>query len=170
MESKDRVTNETDNASICYMVWRPGLSSKYPMSVLKAGIKAFVIEGFHSGTLHACGGVETRKKCEYSAVPFLRRARKKRVPVFLIFGQSVCDPDCEGGYETIEVGPQYVTTEQIIAAGIIPLRANWRQSEEVLEKLNQIMKSEGGYDPIIRQMYASYPFARPLEEITSSQY
>lgn len=149
---------------VIYYKWGVPTVPSQLTSMIDIGAKAFVIEGYHSGTLHACS--PDGKHCQYNAVPFLETARQRLVPVFLTFGYFVGDEDNEHGYAPFDAGQGlYVTSNRMLAAGIVPLRANWQQSIEVCTRLEEIAQTTQDYNRLIAQMYQAYPFKTSLKDL-----
>ncbi len=150
-----------------YLASRPGLHPKYLFPMVEAGAKAIIIEGYHSGTLHACSE-EEYPGCQYNLVPFLEMARERQVPVFLTFGPFIGKHE-NIGYEPFDEGkPGYETSSRMVKAGIVPLRANWRQMEEVCQKMKAVLDHVDDYQSVIAEMYAAFPFKAPLEKIQAA--
>lgn len=156
---------------VYYEISMPGVVPERLEKFADLGVKAFVIEGYHSGTLHACGD-EHPQDCKYNFVPFLERMRDRRIPVFLIFGEFFGDLDNKIGYKPFDEGRPggYETTNRIIKAGIVPLRANWQQAPAVWARLEEIIRQTSDYDDIIAQMYSSFPFKASLGEMQAATY
>lgn len=167
-------TEEEASGRFGYIVARPGLNPKQLFDMLEAGVRAVILEGYHSGTLHACSE-DHHPDCKDNLVPFLELARERQVPVFLTFGRFVGDLNNEAGYEPFDNGqPKYETSHNIVRAGIIPLRANWQQAEEVCQKMKEVLghvneyRHVNNYRAIIAGMYAAFPFKAPLESIQAA--
>ncbi|MDO8503785.1 MAG: hypothetical protein Q7S60_03770 [bacterium] len=155
--------------AIWYEIWRPGLNPDHLMRLIDAGVRAFVIQGYHSGTFHACSK-EEHPNCQYNSIPFLEYAREKEIPVFLIFGPFVGDRDNSVGYEPFDKSKPggYTTSYRMIQAGIVPLRATWQQAMEAVQKLEEVLGCTKDYQSIIREMREAFPFKASLEETTAS--
>ncbi len=162
----------SEEGAVWYQPTAPGLHRKYLTALLDAGIKAFVIEGYHSGTLHVCKEGE-HPGCEENMIPFLEQARRMEVPVFLTFGDFIFREDpvaTDSDYRPFDEGKpgSYITSLLAINAGIVPLRANSQQASDVCSRLQEIMKGTTDYRSVIRQTCESFPFKSPLEKIVAS--
>lgn len=155
--------------SILYHVEHPGQYRPRLTRALDFGVRGVVIQGYHSGTAHACTQ-EEHPDCTENIIPFLERAREKKIPVFLIFGDFVGDSDNRYGYEPFDKGVagDYVTSRLMARAGIVPLKVNVETDSQVLMRLEEVLAQTTDYDEIIGQMYWSFPFNASLEEIQAS--
>src|SRR3989338_1574095 len=126
--SKTNVFYYISLGMIWYEVWRPGVHRERLIRLVDDDIKSVIIEGYHSGTAHACSE-DVHPNCPENIVPFLEHARDRKVPVFLTFGYFTEDYDNTVGYQSFDEGKagSYTTSHRMIKAGIVPLRANWQQ-------------------------------------------
>lgn len=153
---------------ILYHAEFPGFHREHLTRALELGFRAVVIEGYHSGTAHAC--TKDGPNCPYSVLPFLEDARRRKVPVFLIFGYFLGDEDNKHGYQPFDESRagNYVSSNLMVKAGIVPLKANWQQSGEVRRKLEEVLSRTEDYDTIINEMYEAFQFQSTLDAIRAS--
>lgn len=138
---------------IAYYRVYPGFDPSFINFAVDRGVKAIIIEGYHSGT--AC-----IRKGKYNIIPSLKYAKEKNIPVFLIFGHFIGDEDCSVGYEYFEKGRSgaYGSSLEMVKSGITPLRANWAQWLGVVKSLQDILTETEESSEIIKRMKEKYPF------------
>lgn len=152
-----------------YLPAHPGLSPDLLEGLLDSGLKALVIEGYHSGTINMSLPTEDNPEAEGSLLPFLEHAREKRVPVFMTFGAFPYPVQNESWYYNFAAFDNtdglYSTTVLAVNAGLVPLKAKDEQMLDVTSRLEQILRFTGDYEIIIDLMNGTFPFASSLEEI-----
>jgi len=137
---------------MAYFQVYPGFDPGVIKFAVDNGTKAIIIQGYHSGT--AC--VEG----EYDITPSLEYAKEKNIPVFLIFGFSPFDEDCAVGYSHFEKGKKggYLSSQKMVEAGIVPLRANWQNDLDVVKSLQEILAETEERGELVRRMTEKYAF------------
>lgn len=151
---------------VWFQKWRPGQSAEQLIRIAEAGARGFILEAFHSGTLPTAERIPP----QYNALTFLRHTQREGIPVFMIFAESITDPNLEFGYKPFDDGipGAYVSTRPAIALGLVPLRASTPQAEQVIRSLGQILVETRELESIENRMYALFQFRTPLAQLRAA--
>ncbi|HIJ99151.1 TPA: hypothetical protein H1005_04355 [archaeon] len=126
------------------------------------GIDALILETY------AAGGLPTKRENSY--IPLIRKAAKKRTPLFLIYGSLTGRPaytEWSNFKEKLLPGV-YEPEVDAIKAGAIYLERDKSQLEEVISGIKEIFETITGYEKRIKAVmkrFNSPEFNRRLLEI-----